>query len=179
MKITPSLSGRYRPRVSATYVLLSPNAGTTKQIEVQTKGRALRASPLIGEKVSTRVFSSALNGKDTATKGTLLLSNGLDQLLLSDGASSLEFELSAFNPFFIAGKAVSDIATFSDSVVFSVSTVRSNTMVGGDSFSSAGAGVLSLTSNGATADSGLIFTQGYTDTLDYFAQDYVGTSRSF
>ncbi len=179
MKITPRLAGRYRPRVSATYILLSPQVGVSHDIEVQTRARVLRASPLIGTKVSTRVFSSTLNGKDTQTKGTLLLSNGLDQLLLSDGASSLEFAVSAFNPFFTVGKGVTDTATFSDSVVFSISVVRSNTVVGGDSFSSAGAGLLSLTSNGATTDSGIIFTQGYTDTLDYFAQDYVGTSRSF
>ena len=179
MKITPSLAGRYRPRVSATYILLSPQVGVSHDIEVQTRARVLRASPLIGTKVSTRAFSSTLNGKDTQTKGTLLLSNGLDQLLLSDGASSLEFAVSAFNPFFAVGKELTDTVAASDSIAFSVSAVRSDTMVGGDSFSSAGAGVLALTSNGATTDSGIIFTQGYTDTLDYFAEDYVGTSRSF
>lgn len=179
MKVTPNLKGRYHPRVSATYILLSPQVGVSRDIEIQTRARVLRASPLVGTKISTRIFSSTLRGEDTQTKGTLLLSNGLDQLLLSDGASSLEFATSTFNPFFAVGKDVTDTVSVSDSITFSVSAVRSDTMVGGDTFTSAGAGILSLTSNGATADSGLIFTQGYTDTLDYFAEDYVGTSRSF
>lgn len=215
MKITPSLAGRYRPRVSATYPLLSARlrpgkidrfddgfltlSGTSGRLllsdgvstlqvrtistlaapmAVQVQGRALRASPLIGTKVSARTLTSALRGSDI-TRGKLLLSDGVSKLLFSDGVSFFGLSRGVPNVAFLVGKNVSDTATFSDSVVFSVSAVQSSTMVGGDSFSSIGAGVLSLTSNGAAVDSGLIFTQEYADTTDYFAQDYVGTSRSF
>lgn len=148
MKITPSLAGRYRPRVSATYILLSPQVGVSHDIEVQVRSRALKATPLVGVRVLAKNLTDTASVSHTVPISTL-------------------------------GKVLTDAVTTSDSLTFSVSAVRSDTMVGGDTFTSVGSGILSLTSNGATADSGIIFTQGYTDTLDYFAQDYVGTSRSF
>lgn len=184
MKITPSLAGRYRPRVLATYPLLSArltfggeDGFVAAPMTVRGQGRILRVQPLIGLRISARGFSSALSSRDGLIQGSLFLSSGVGRLLLSDGISTLEVRI--LNLVFSVNKGAVDTVAFSDSLVFSISTVRSSTMVGGDSFSSAGAGVLSLTSNGAAADSGLIFSQGYTDTLDYFAQDYVGTSSSF
>lgn len=184
MKITPSLAGRYRPRVLATYPLLSArltfggeDGFVAAPMTVRGQGRILRVQPLIGQRTSARGFSSALSSRDGLIQGSLLLSSGVGRLLLSDGISTLEVRI--LNLVFSVNKGAVDTVAFSDSLVFSISTVRSSTMVGGDTFTSVGFGILSLTSNGAAADSGLIFSQEYTGTLDYFAQDYVGTSRSF
>lgn len=181
MKITPSLPSKYRPRVSATCVLLSPRIGGVRTLEIQVQARRLRAAPLVGQKlISKSDLANTVGLSDGGfEEGRLALSATTGLLVLQTGTGYITLTQTTQNLLFTIKPVYSDNVGLSDTVTFSISKSLSSGVTGSDVLISEGAGTLSLSETAVASDSGVAFIQSYVDNTDYFAADYVGTASLF